>query len=92
MLDVASELLGAESPHMIEPVAGSGTSLPIGVGILAFAAFTAILGTVRYHAVRRALERGELSSSHWTITLLAGLIVALALVLMGYLVASSSAR
>jgi len=70
-------------------IAGSGTSLPIGVGILALAACTAILGAVRYHTVRRAIERGELSTNHWTITAVAGLIVALALVLMGYLVASS---
>jgi putative membrane protein len=70
-------------------LAGSGLSLPIGVGILGLAAFTAILGTARYHTVRRAIERGEFSPSHWTITAVAALIVALAAVLIGYLLTSS---
>jgi putative membrane protein len=70
-------------------VAGSGTSLPIGIGILSLGAATAILGAVRYQSARRAIERGEIAAGHWVVMIVAGLVVVLALVLMAYLVESS---
>ena len=70
-------------------VASPGASLPVGLGILCLGAATIILGAARYQSARRAIERGEISTGHWTITIVAGLIVALALVLMTYLLASS---
>ena len=67
----------------------SGASLPIGLGILALGAATVILGAIRYGSVRHAIERNETSASHWLVMSVAGLIVALALVLMIYLLATN---
>lgn len=72
-----------------EKVASSGASLPIGLGILSLGAALAILGAIRYQTVRRAIERGEVAAGHWVITVVAGLVVVLAFVLMAYLLASS---
>jgi putative membrane protein len=70
------ELAGRALPG--PPLRGSGTSLPIGVSMMAFGALLAVLAVWRYSAVNRAIERGEAGADRALVVLVTVLVVLLA--------------
>ena len=71
-----------ESHHS---ASGSGGSLVIGLGLLAFGALTAGVGLLRYRTARHALEAGTFVPAGRTVDLTAAAVIALTVLLMGYL-------
>ena len=67
------------------PPHGSGLSLPIGLGMMAFGAVLALLSLWRFNAVNRAIERGEVRADKGLVILVTALVVLLALAMVVYM-------
>lgn len=63
----------------------TGTSIPIGVGMMLFGGLLIILAAWRYHAVNRQIERGEVRADRGLIILITLLVVVLSVVMAAYL-------
>jgi putative membrane protein len=74
------ELAGRALPGPLPP--GSGTSLPIGVTMMAFGALLAVLAVWRYNAVNRTIERGEVHADRILVMLVTVMVVLLAVAMI----------
>jgi putative membrane protein len=74
------ELAGRALPGPVP--SGSGTSLPIGVSMMAFGALLAVLAVWRYNAVNQAIERGEVHADRILVMLVTVMVVVLAVAMI----------
>jgi putative membrane protein len=68
----------------------TGLSMIIGSLMMGFGAILALLAAMRMRAVDQAIERGEIRPGYGTIRLMTGLVILLALVLIAYMILTSS--
>ena len=68
-------------PHAGKP----GWSMPIGAGIMAVGALLSALAAWHYHRVSREIEQGKVLPAFGLVTLVGGLVVLIAAVMIGYL-------
>ena len=68
----------------------TGTSLPIGIGMMAFGAVLALLAFGRYRSVNRAIAEGRVTPDHWLIVLVTACVVIIGLIMMAAMVLSAS--
>lgn len=72
------------------PSRGSGTSTPIGIGMVAFGGALALLASQRYHSVNRQIDQGAVKPDRALILLMTVGMAALALLMMGYIGVTTS--
>ena len=67
------------------PLRSAGTSLPLGVSMMAFGSVLAIAALMHYRAVNRAIARGEAGSNDRLIIGVSPLVALLGAAMIGYL-------
>ena len=70
------------------PLRATGTSLPLGVGMMAFGSVLAIAALMHYRAVNRAITRGETGGSDRLIVWVSMLVALLGAAMIGYMLSS----
>ena len=80
-------LLGARIQPQA-PLRSTGTSLPLGVGMMAFGSVLAIAALMHYRAVNRAIARGEAGGSDRLIVGVAMLVALLGAAMIGYMLST----
>lgn len=80
-------LLGARIQPQA-PLRSTGTSLPLGVGMMAFGSVLAIAALMHYRAVNRAIVRGEAGGSDRLIVGVAMLVALLGAAMIGYMLST----
>jgi putative membrane protein len=84
------ELTAHLDPRM--PIHSTGMSLPMGEAMMAFGGILVVLAALHYHAVNRAIERGEVRANRGLIVTITVVVAALAGLMMVYmLLAAESA-
>ena len=63
----------------------TGSSIPIGIGMMMFGGLLVVLAAWRYHVVNRQIEHGEVKADRGLIILITVLVIVLSLVTAGYL-------
>ena len=63
----------------------SGASLPIGIAMMVLGGLLAALAARRYYVVNKAIQRGRVCADHGLIVLVAGMVTALSLVMILYM-------
>lgn len=81
------EELASVSPEIAK--IRTGSSIPIGVGMMLFGGLLVILAAWRYHAVNRQIERDEVTADRGLIILITVLVFILSLVMAGYLLTAT---
>jgi putative membrane protein len=79
----------ASSDVTARPLPPSGASLPMGLVLMALGAVTAAVALWRYQAADRAIARGDYHPSHGLSTLVAVVVIVVAVVLIAYLYRTS---
>lgn len=79
--------------HVILPGLGfhhtntASTSIPVGIGMIAFGGLLAALAAWRYHVVNLQIERGQVKPDRALIISITALVLALAVAMISYLLA-----
>lgn len=68
----------------------TGTSIPIGVGMMLFGGLLVVLAAWRYHVVNRQIECGEVRADRGLIILITLLVVVLSVVMATYLMIATN--
>lgn len=63
----------------------TGSSIPIGIGMMLFGGLLVVLAAWRYHVVNRQIEHGEVTADRGLIILITVLVIVLSLVTAAYL-------
>ena len=71
------------------PLRSTGTSLPLGVGMMAFGSVLAIAALVHYRAVNRAIARGEAGSDNRLVVGVSMLVALLGAAMIVYMLSTS---
>jgi putative membrane protein len=64
-------------------VPSAGMSMPIGVSMMAFGGFLALMAAWHYHRVNKAIERGDVRANHGLVLIVTFAIVLLAVIMIG---------
>jgi putative membrane protein len=64
---------------------GSGLSLPIGVGMMAFGAVICVLAAWHFHAINLAIERGEVQPNRALVIAITAGVALLAAIMIAYM-------
>lgn len=63
----------------------TGSSIPIGIGMMLFGGLLVVLAAWRYHVINRQIEHGEVKADRGLIILITVLVIVLSLVTAAYL-------
>ena len=84
------ELAARFAPHM--QGAGSGASVPIGLGMIALGGALALLAARRFQTVNRQIDRGAVTADRGLVLLMTVAMAALAVLMMGYIGVTTTTR
>ena len=71
---------------------GSGTSMPIGIGMIALGGLLALLAARRFHLVNHQIDRGAVTADRGLVLLMTIAMAALALLMMGYIAVTTTSQ